>query len=99
MTSAPYCPGSLVIFGARDIRTPREVANEFVDTAPNATLLPARDQGHSALGTAPHFALAAIDRLKQPENTPDDLTSRRSAMARCLTARINLAKILPKSLS
>lgn len=92
-------PPTLIISGACDIRTPREVANEFVDTAPNATLLPARNHGHSALDTAPHFALAAIDRLERPETTPDDLTSRRSAMARCLTARINLAKILPKSLS
>jgi proline iminopeptidase len=46
-----------VISGARDIRTPRPVAERVVELAPDAVLVPLPDLGHSALDTHPLAAL------------------------------------------
>lgn len=54
-----------VISGARDLRTPRPVAEQIAELTPNATLVPVADMAHSALDTHPLAALtvahAALD--------------------------------------
>jgi proline iminopeptidase len=46
-----------VVSGARDVRTPRPVAERVVELAPDAVLVPVPDLGHSALDTHPLAAL------------------------------------------
>jgi pimeloyl-ACP methyl ester carboxylesterase len=46
-----------VVSGARDVRTPRPVAERIVGPAPDAVLVPVPDMGHSALDTHPLAAL------------------------------------------
>lgn len=94
----------LVLSGDRDVRTPRAVAEHVIAHAPNAVLVPIEQHGHSALDTAqPH----AINAIRHFANTPGTspapgaakLTAQRSMIARLISFRLALAKVLPKAAS
>lgn len=94
----------LVLSGDRDIRTPRATAEEITAKAPNATLIPIHDHGHSALDTAQGVALDAMRQLAtQGSTTPNlglkDVAAPRTVIGRLISMRLTLAKLLPKGLS
>lgn len=94
----------LVLSGDRDVRTPRTVAEQVIANAPDAALVPIEQHGHSALDTAQPHAITAIRRLANRQNTsprpgPADLTAPRSMIARLISFRLALAKLLPKATS
>ncbi|MBP1326165.1 pimeloyl-ACP methyl ester carboxylesterase [Leucobacter exalbidus] len=90
----------LVLSGDRDLRTPRSVAEQVVQAAPHATLVPIKDHGHSALDTAQLLALQAISHLSMdPTASPSilsTLSGSRPMMARLISIRIMIAKMLPQ---
>ena len=51
----------VVLSGARDLRTPRSVAERIVDLCPNGNLVPLDDIGHSILDTAPKAARIVLE--------------------------------------
>lgn len=90
-----------VLSGDRDIRTPRAVAEYIITNAPDATLIPIAQHGHSALDTAQPLALDEIERFTASSDAPlllhpIQLTARPSAIARMIAFRLTLAKLLPK---
>lgn len=54
-----------VVSGARDIRTPREVAEEVASLVPDAALVALNECGHSALDTRPQAALQVAQAVVQ----------------------------------
>lgn len=98
-----------VISGERDLRTPRPLAQEVVDRAPDAVLVPLNGTGHSAMDThqlaALHVAHAVQvgghHRLPQLADRIADLP-RRGASANLTTmlrAAIDLHRLLPAPLA
>ncbi|MGM7678355.1 alpha/beta fold hydrolase [Microbacterium sp. A94] len=89
----------LALSGDRDVRTPRSVAEQVIASAPNAVLVPIEHHGHSTLDTAPHLAIKAIDHLVAANGTTPsglhDLSGSRSAIARLISFRLGVAKLLP----
>lgn len=94
----------LVLSGDRDIRTPRTVAEHVIAHAPNAALVPIEQHGHSALDTVQHLAINAIRHFANTPGTSPvpgaaKLTAQRSMIARMISFRLALAKVLPKAAS
>ncbi|MGC4943261.1 alpha/beta fold hydrolase [Kribbella sp. DT2] len=92
----------VVLSGDRDVRTPRSVAERIVSLAPNATLVPVRDHGHSTLDTAQDLALAVMQHLSRggdPTGLPADPAGLPGMLNKLIGARLTLAKAMPRGLS
>ncbi|MDR0593146.1 MAG: alpha/beta hydrolase [Bifidobacteriaceae bacterium] len=94
----------LVLSGDRDVRTPRTVADQVMANAPDAILVLIERHGHSALDTAQRLAINAIRHLANMQNTstrpdPAELRAPRSMIARLISLRLALARLLPKAAS
>lgn len=94
----------LVLSGDRDVRTPRTVAEHVITHAPNAILVPIEQHGHSALDTAQPLAINAIRHFVNMQSTSPapgaaKLTAQRSIIARLISFRLALSKVLPKAAS
>ncbi|WP_342373571.1 alpha/beta hydrolase [Propioniciclava soli] len=94
----------LVLSGDRDVRTPRTVAEHVIAHAANAVLVPIEQHGHSALDTAQHLAINAIRNFANVQRTSPapgaaKQTAQRSIIARLISFRLALAKVLPKAAS
>ena len=99
---------TVVISGDRDVRTPRSVAAEIVALVPGATLLAVREHGHSALDTQRSLALDIMRSVttsisdsgaRDPATLPVDPAGRPGLMRRVVSARLDLARVLPHKLS
>ena len=92
----------LVLSGDRDLRTPRAVAEHVIAHAPHAVLVPIEQHGHSALDTAAPLAVNAIRHFANTQSTSPafgaaKLTAQRSIIARMISFRLALAKVLPRN--
>ena len=98
----------VVISGAHDVRTPRTVAEQIVALIPEATLLPVRDHGHSALDTHPVLALevtrAVVDNIRglgkiDLAALPSDPHGTQGPMHRIISALLFFARFTPRAFS
>ncbi|WP_158254051.1 alpha/beta fold hydrolase [Cryobacterium sp. Y50] len=99
---------SVIISGNHDVRTPRIVAEQIAALIPNATVLPVRDHGHSALDTHPALALevtrAMVDSIRtsgtiDPAVLPSDPHGIRGPMHRIISNRLFFARFAPRAFS
>ena len=99
---------TVVISGDRDIRTPRFIAEDITDRAPNATLLMVRNHGHSALDTQQKLALTVMRAMAEnidgegdfdTSSLPNDPVGRPGLITKLLSLRLFLARVLPAHMS
>lgn len=97
---------TVIVSGDRDIRTPLVVAERIAALVPGATLLPVRHHGHSALDSHPALALEVMSTTADavlrrgtidPIDLPSDPRGTRGLMSLMISARLALARIVPRS--
>lgn len=88
------CPVA-VVHGARDMRSPRVVAERLTNSLPNATLVVFTDTGHSLLDARPRVAVEVVDALRRQEL--GTVTRRTAELER--RSRFSLRLVMPRLLS